>query len=55
MRKNRKPGEQALAHRVHRNSVGPRTIAPFPMAVPQYQSGPRRGQQLALIRKAVRL
>jgi len=41
-------------HRLHRNHLGPRTQAPFPAAVPQYQTGPRYGQQLALIRRATR-
>ncbi len=47
--KFRNPGPQAVIHRTHRRTIGPRTIAPFPAAVPQYQSGPRYGQQLALI------
>lgn len=53
--KYRAPGALAVAHRLHRHTIGPRTIAPFPAAVPQYQSGPRHGQQLAAIRRALTL
>lgn len=53
--KHRPPGPLAVAHRLRRTTVGPRTIAPFPAAIPQYQSGPRRGQQLALIHRALAL
>lgn len=49
-RKVRKSGPNAVIHRAHRRTVGPRTIAPLPMAEPQYQTGARRGQQLAFIR-----
>lgn len=51
--KNRKPGPDAIIHRAHRRTIGPRTIAPFPSARPQYMSGPKHGQQLALVRKAI--
>lgn len=53
--KHRAPGALAVAHRTHRRTVGPRIVAPFPATVPQYQSGPRHGQQLALIRRALSL
>jgi hypothetical protein len=38
-------------HKLHRRHVGPLTQAPFPAAVPQYQTGARHGQQLALIHR----
>ncbi len=45
---------QPTAHRLFRRQRGPLTIAPFPYVAPQYQTGARFGQQLALIRKADR-
>jgi hypothetical protein len=39
-------------HRLHRHHVGPLTIAPGTSIHPQYQTGPRHGQQWALVRKA---
>lgn len=50
LRDDRQPGPNAVIHRAHRKLVGPRTIAPLPLADPQYKSGPRHGQQLALVR-----
>lgn len=40
-------------HKLHRRHVGPLTQAPFPAAAPQYQTGPRHGQQLALLRRVL--
>ena len=52
--KHRKPGPQAIVHREHRRKWGPLSDIGFlsvgAPSVPQYQSGPRHGQQLALIR-----
>lgn len=53
--KYRKPGPQAVIHRAHRRAMGPRTIVPHRITVPQYQTGPRHGQQVASIRRAVSL
>jgi hypothetical protein len=44
----RKPGPAAVVHRAHRRAHA--VVAPFPMASPQYLTGPRHGQQLALVR-----
>lgn len=49
-RRYRQPGPLALAHREHRRRVGPMAQD---IDEPQYESGPRHGQQIALI-KAVR-
>lgn len=38
-------------HRLYRRLRGPLTVAPYPHAEPQYKTGPRYGQQLALVRK----
>lgn len=50
--KHRKPGPQAIIHRTHRRLVALRIAAFFSASVPQYQNGPRYGQQLAQIRRA---
>jgi hypothetical protein len=38
-------------HRLHRHDVGPRTATPGTSSHPQYQTGPRYGQQVALLKK----
>jgi hypothetical protein len=40
-------------HKLYRRRVGPITQAPYPWAEPQYLTGPRHGQQVALLRRAL--
>jgi hypothetical protein len=50
LRDDRQPGPNAVIHRAHRRTLGPSLIAPLPLSfTPQYQTGPRHGQQLAFI------
>jgi hypothetical protein len=40
------------AHRLHRHEIGPRIMAPGTSSHPQYLTGPRYGQQIALLKRS---
>jgi hypothetical protein len=46
-RRVRKPGPDAVIHRVHRRKVGPGIPVEIALQGPQFKAGARFGQQLA--------
>ena len=48
--RTRTKGANAIIHRAHRKAFGPRTCQPLPNLKPQWTTGARFGQQVAIVR-----